>query len=289
MGETIIVRAIRAAFRIWPFQRGRGWILRVAKLLLDERPVVIEIGDRTFIQEPLDDYVVLWSFMGLHEADEPFQRSLSLIGAGDVVLDVGANFGTWSLLAARRTEPANVYAFEAVPSMAERFRFNARLNGMEQIHLNVFALGAEERMQSFFAVSEGNRGASSFIRRTAGDVEIEVPVRRLDAYIEETGIARVHLMKVDVEGAELLIFRGARRLLTSEEAPILFFEASDELSARFGFTQRDVKSFLLDCGYALFRWRESSFRKVGMDESHLQEDLFALKPRHLHTLPAGKP
>jgi hypothetical protein len=83
-------------------------------------------------------------------------------------------------------------------------------------------------------------------------------------------------MKVDVEGAELLVFRGARNLLSSEHAPAIFFEADD----RLGDT-RAVKQLLVDCGYGIFRRRRAKYLPVALDETHQDEDLFALKPRHV--------
>jgi FkbM family methyltransferase len=274
MDETAVVRALRAAFRWWPYMHGRGWLLRLARLLLGTKPVRFDIGGGTYIEGSLDDWMIVWTFMRRHEADAPFQRSLELARPGNVVFDVGANVGVWSLLAAKRG--ARVHAFEPVPALVERLRRHAQLNGLD-IVINACAIGAQNGAMPFFEVRQGNSGASSFVRRGGSDIRIEVPVMTLDTYIERGQTDRVDLMKVDVEGAEILVFRGARDLLSSERAPIVFFELDEKLCAPFDTTPREVRQLLIDRGYAMYRWRDSALSPVALAERHGPEDLFALK------------
>ncbi len=248
---------------------GRGWILRLARLFLGSEPVRFDIGDGCVMEGSLDDWMTLWAFMRLHERDAPFQRSLALIRPGDVAVDVGAHAGIWSLLAAARG--ARVHAFEAVPEMAERLRDHARINGQENnIVVHVAAAGAEVGLRPFFAVREGNSGASSFASG-AGE-EIEVPVVTLDSIVD-----RADVLKVDVEGAEIQVLHGARRLLSGAGAPAIFFEMDDALCARFGTSGREVKQLLVEYGYHVYRWRDAAFISVSVEEAHGHEDLFAMK------------
>ena len=271
--RTTIIRILRFAFRVYPFLHGRGWILRAARLLLGSAPVRFDIGGGTFIEGPLSDYVIVWAFMHEHDRDAPFQRSLALAGAGDAVVDAGANLGIWSLLAARRG--ARVQAFEPVPAIAARLRRHVADNGVTAIAVNQLALGAERGSLPFFAVTESNTGTSSLSPR-AGSVEMRVDVVPLDDCV-----GRAALLKVDVEGAEILVFRGARRLLSSEDAPMIFFEINEDLCNAFGVTSPEVKRFLADCGYGIFRWDGRAYVRVPLDERHGHEDLFAFKPRHV--------
>jgi hypothetical protein len=147
------------------------------------------------------------------------------------------------------------------------------------------AAGAENGVLPFYAVYDGNSGASALVRRAAGDVEIRADVMTLDSFIVRNGIERIDVMKVDVEGAEMLVFSGARALLSSDDAPAIFFEADDQLSQSFGVATRDVKRLLADHGYGIFRWERSRFVPVAVDETHMQENLFALKARHVAQMP----
>jgi FkbM family methyltransferase len=277
--RTTVIRFLGVCFRVWPFMHGRGWILRAARLLLGRGPVRFDIGGGTLIEGALDDYMMIWTFIREHERDAGFQHSIELVHPGDVVVDVGANLGIWSLLAAKRG--GRVHAFEPVPAMAARLRQHVAMNGAEAIVVNQLAVGAESGSLPFFAVPTGNTGASSLSSHRADSVELCVDVIPLDSYID-----RVDVRKVDVEGAELLVFRGARRLLSSENAPIVFFEIDEHLCESFGVTTGDVKRFLTDCGYGIYRWSGRAYVPIAAEERHGHEDLFALKPRHVAKMAA---
>ena len=285
MHDSGVVRLLRAGFGSWPFMHGRGWLLRASRLLLGRGPVRFHVGSGACIDGALDDWMTLWPFMRLHECDAPFQRSLAFLPHDGVAIDVGAHVGVWSLLAAARCPAARIHAFEPVPEIAARLRDHTRMNGAAGVVVNEAAAGAENGSRPFFAVREANTGASSFARRRDGDVELRVAVVALDDYAAQAGLEAVDLIKVDVEGAELLVFRGARRLLASERAPVVFFEIDDTLCAACGVTGRAVKQLLMDTGYGIYRWAGGRFSRVGADERHRHEDLFALKPRHRACLP----
>ena len=113
---------------VWPFTRGRGWLLRLARLAVGGRAVRFDIGGGTAIEGRLDDWMTLWTFMCLHERDEAFQRSLALARSAGVIFDVGAHAGIWSLLAAHQNPDARIHAFEPVPATVERLRDHAAIN-----------------------------------------------------------------------------------------------------------------------------------------------------------------
>lgn len=103
----------------------------------------------------------------------------------------------------------------------------------------------------------------------------------IDDYCAKHAIRRIDLMKVDVEGAELMVFRGGQRLLAATEAPIIMFETDELLTARFQSSSMVIKSILNQYGYDFFRYKGNALEAVAVDElHHKQEDLFAFKPRH---------
>lgn len=273
------MRIVRTGFRRWPFARGSGLLLRLSRLVLGKKPVTFDIGGGACIEGSLEDWMILWPFVCGHEKDEAFQRSLELVRPDGVVIDVGAHVGIWSLLAARRVPSARIHAFEPVPERVERLRAHVQHNRAINVVINPCAAGAENGSFSFFGVHEGNTGASSLVRRAASDVEIRVPMVTLDAYVVQKGIDRVDVIKVDVEGAEILVFNGATKLLSGDDAPAIFFEADDKLSAPFGISTRQTKELLAHHGYFIYRWHEGKFTAVSIDEPHGHEDLFALKHR----------
>jgi FkbM family methyltransferase len=176
---------------------------------------------------------------------------------------------------------AQIHAFEPVPERIEQLHAHVQHNGASGIVINPCAVGAGNGSFSFFAVHQGNTGASSLVRRAASDLEIRVPVVTLDAYTARKEIDRVDVIKIDVEGAELLVLSGGTKLLSGDDAPAIFFEADDKLSASFGVSIRQTKELLTGHGYGIYRWHGTNFTAVTIEEPHGHEDLFALKPRHV--------
>jgi len=282
--RRLLTALLRHACRRWPFTRGSGWLLRASLLATGGRSVRVPIGRGAFVDGSLEDWLTVWLFMGWHDRDAPFQRSLECVAAADVAFDVGAHVGAWSLLAVRRNPGVRVHAFEPVPETARRLSEHIALNGAAGIIANAVAVGAAEGARPFFAVERQNTGAASFYARRPDQREVRVPVVTLDAYVERERLGRVDVVKVDVEGAEMLVFQGATRLLASDDAPIVFFELNDDLCAAGRVTGREVKQRLIDHGYGIYRWRRPRFRPVAVEEVHHGEDLFALKTRHLAAL-----
>jgi FkbM family methyltransferase len=283
MQDALAVRMVRTGFRRWPFERGRGWLLRLSRLLL-RQPLSYRVGARTRIESALDDASAIWTFICAHERDASFQRSLDLLRPGAVAIDIGANIGVWSLLAAERQPDVRIHAFEPVPDVAAQCRRHLTLNGLEMVVLNVAAVAAEDGDAAFYAIRTDNTGASSLIRRRVPADEITVPVITLDSYVERARLDRVDVVKVDVEGAERLVFIGGRRTLSRADAPAIFFEVDERLCAAAGTTPREVKAVLIAYGYGIFQWRDGAFVPAAIDARHRHEDLFALKPHHLAAL-----
>jgi FkbM family methyltransferase len=143
---------------------------------------------------------------------------------GDVFIDVGANIGLLSLHAAKSVgNNGNVLAFEAHPETVKILETNKALNQNDNIQIYPFALGSEKEKALIFDDSESNRGGASMVRSFSNS-GIEVNVERLDDILVTSIIPKI--IKIDVEGFELNVLKGAKRTI-QEAKPILLIEASD--------------------------------------------------------------
>lgn len=273
------IRFIRTCLQRWPFKRGKGVLLRLFGPRLQRRDFLIEIEPGVLIPGELDDWMVL-SFFADAQRDLPLQLSRSLIRPGDTLIDVGANTGLWALGAALRVGPAGtVHAFEPVPDNFVRLTRNLALNGFTNVISQKLALAEKSGHTVFYAATDDNSGVGSLTKRGEADRPIEIEMTAVDEYCAAQSISHVDLMKVDVEGAELLVFSGAERLLSSNEAPIIMFETDEVLTASFGSSSTRIKTLLQRYGYACYRYTGDRLEAVAVTElHHQQEDLFALKP-----------
>lgn len=174
------------------------------------------------------------------EQSSPYEPEMlhdmaSRLSAGDVVVDVGANVGNHTIYLAA-VAGCRVEAFEPDTSLADAIVRSARLNRLtKQVTVHPVALGAVAGAGTLVTPDRTNIGGQHVDVGTG-----DIPVHTLD----EAGVPRpVAALKLDVEGMELDVLRGAEALVT-EDRPLLYVECSSE--AAFG----DVASWLDERGYA---------------------------------------
>lgn len=148
---------------------------------------------------------------------------------GSRFVDVGANYGYFSLVAANLVgHSGQVLAFEPLPSIAQTLRANAALNGFENIQV-IQAVACNENGKTPFFVSGLEDGMSSLIPRF-GDRKILVNAFRLDSVLPRV---RFDVVKVDVEGVEESVLLGAQELIGEGYMPSIIVEWNVGTCARF--------------------------------------------------------
>ncbi len=243
----------------WPFPRGKGLgaelarVLRCGGLL---RPVTRTIRPGvTMVLDPQDFIGCAILTKGEWEPDiaSVIREKLP---KGGVFIDVGAHTGAHSLPAAVRVGPSGkVVAFEPNPRTIERLRRNIALSRASNIIVEPVACSDAETTLTLFGGPESDTGLSSLSEHNA---ELEVPGttalpfsvvgRPIDHVVSELGLQRVDVMKIDVEGAELMVLQGARATLKRFH-PMIVIEERPALLISFGATSDDLHSLLKELGY----------------------------------------
>ena len=148
---------------------------------------------------------------------------------GDTCIDVGGHVGYLSLIMARLVGPqGRVVSFEPVPQTCKALEENIQLNGLNNIGHECAAVGNSEGTLELVCTKgqELSWTASSVGYSVPGEqMRISVPVVTLDHYLQRRAL-RPNLIKIDVEGAELSVLRGARRTL-QEIRPVVLVEIHD--------------------------------------------------------------
>ena len=165
-------------------------------------------------------------WLGSYELNKrlAFER---LVRPGSVVYDIGANVGYFSLLASVLAGPeGQVVAFEPLPRNIHYLHRHIKLNRLRNI-LVIEAAVADQKGTAHFEL-----GASSAMGHIAQDGEIEVQVVSIDRLLDEGRIPPPDVIKVDVEGAEYGVLRGARHLL-EKRRPLLFLDTHHRKAHHF--------------------------------------------------------
>lgn len=174
---------------------------------------------------------------------ETAERALvrDLLRPGMTVLDVGAHAGLYTMTAARLVAPGGrVIAFE--PSARERARLerHLRLNRMREVTIEPLAVGAVEGEVDLFVV-DGKQTGSNSLRPPPGESvrAARVPICRLDAYVTRHRLGRIDFVKVDVEGGERDVLRGAAALF-GRDRPVLMCEIEPARIAPWNYDPREI-------------------------------------------------
>jgi FkbM family methyltransferase len=148
---------------------------------------------------------------------------------GMTFIDVGANIGYYSLIAAAIVGTSGaVHAFEPNDDIRARFVHNVGLNGFDQVHVHAEAMTGRSGEVTFYVSTwNENSGISSIIPGAALGHPRTVPAVSLDDFVSRLPGKSADLLKMDIEGAELEVISGGRELLGTPSAPSLLFESFD--------------------------------------------------------------
>jgi len=174
---------------------------------------------------------------------------------GMVALDIGANEGFYTLLAANCVGAKGcVIAFEPSPRERRRLRMNLLLNLLGNVLVEEVALAGQEGVMNLHVVHTRETGCNS-LRPPAvqGPIRIlPVAVTTVDHFLRRNSVERVDFVKMDVEGAELLALQGARNLFRTLPRPVLMIEVSDLRTIPWGYGSREIVTWLTELGFDLY-------------------------------------
>lgn len=201
------------------------------------------VGDslirRIRIQQTYEPEVTLALIRYLRELESP------------VFVDIGANIGLISLNVLASIPRARIFAFEPGKTQFEHLSRTIKSNGLEGrlTGYNV-GLSRENGWETFYIHGAKDSSGDGFNDTgRAGDAQqIQVQVTKLDTWWENQGEPEINVLKVDTEGAEMMVFEGCTRIL-SELKPVILFEVHPANLASYPYQADDVIGYLTGFGY----------------------------------------
>jgi FkbM family methyltransferase len=174
--------------------------------------------------------------------------------AGATFIDVGANIGYYSLKAAPLVGAAgHVIAIEPNPEVLQELRVNLAASGAKVVAVAPVACSDVEGELELYVAPGANTGETSLSKANASQLgpvthTYKVRARPLDDIVRESGVARVDAIKIDVEGAEYLVLKGAQRTLDLFH-PMLLVEVTEPGLRGMGTSSAQLRELLRGYGY----------------------------------------
>ena len=187
---------------------------------------------------------------GSYEKDER-EMFVKLVDDGFSIFDIGANVGWYSIYFAKKFPRSTVYAFEPVKKTFDNLNINIEFNNSKNVKVFNFGFSNENAKQVFYLDDEESVSAS--MRNLKGGKRIsKVPGRlmRLDDFCKREKL-KVDFIKCDVEGAELLVFKGGTNTILRDK-PIIFAEMLRKWSSKFSYHPNAIIKLLDEAGYECF-------------------------------------
>lgn len=249
----------KAAFRCWPFPFGHVTVmeaLRPPKVAADRVTTKLRRYGLRFDYNPNSEIGRYIYYRGIFE-EQVLRTIEGCLQPGMTFIDVGANIGLHTVVAAKLVgSKGHVIAFEPLSRARKQATENIRLNKLTNVILHADAVGKEIGSARIHLIDGSNDGQSTL---QPGDGRAhpyeDIRVVTLDAALKEIPNC---VMKVDVEGGEMDVLRGAEGFIRNSRPKAIFVECVGDYLKRFGSTRRDVIAWLHSAGYetrALIRGR----------------------------------
>ncbi len=212
------------------------------------KPNFVEIdGNKIYLDEK--DSLFL-SVYGFHEKTET-EIVKNEIREGDIVLDIGANIGYYTLLFAKLVgEKGKVYAFEAESSNFEILKKNVYENNYNNVILEQKAVSNESGTVKFYIGKDSNTENQLF-KPNVKHEEIEVKSISIDGYFKELN-PKIDFVKIDIQGAEPLVIEGMTKIIEENKDLKIMLEWWPDAIRKYGIDPSKHLTQLVNLGFKIF-------------------------------------
>lgn len=183
---------------------------------------------------------------------ENFKILRKFIKRGMTVFDVGANIGLYTLLFCERVgENGKVYSFEPALEAFYRLKQNVKLNNYKA---KIYNIGISDKIGETVLYTCEDDAYNSLGKKPMKPIIKEVIINTitLDEFCKNEKISTINLIKIDTEGADYLVLKGAERILTKDSAPVIICEYNRKTEDGFDFKVNELYRYLKKLGYYIY-------------------------------------
>jgi FkbM family methyltransferase len=213
----------------------------------------------------IHDYVGHYHYFGLKDIEQ--ENLMSLIKPGDFVMDIGTNYGTTILQFANLIGvKGKAFGFEPDPINFEICKQNIQLNQFKNLSVENIGLGNKEAEVNLVVDFESNRGGNRISENIVGKESHQIKIIQFDNWILDKKIEKINLIKIDVEGYEMEVLKGAEQSIIKYK-PILFIELDDNNLKQQNSSAKELISYLINLNYFIIN--SLTNQQVNFDDNFL--------------------
>lgn len=239
--------------------RHGSFLKRMQWLILEmlHKNIIVSCGDGAVITLYHDSLLCKGIFLGGFEQDE-LTFLQKYLRHGDCFVDIGANIGIFTIIAASQVgKTGKVISFEPSTRTYHRLEANIKLNSFNNVIYNHLGVSDTETELNLTISNEGYDAYNSFSTLKKGKTQSSEKVKCIswDHYASDNNLMdKINLMKVDVEGWEAYVLRGAKTAFSSDDAPVLLIEFTEENAIAANTTCAELYDLLISYGYDMYKY-----------------------------------
>lgn len=213
----------------------------------------------------IHDYIGHFIYFGYKDLGH--EKLMELIKPNNIIIDVGANYGTTILqFASLIGGNGRVFGFEPDPTNFEICNQNIKLNLFKNILVENLGLGNQQITTSLVVDTDSNRGGNRISNNINNKEAHLINVVKFDDWILQKNISKIDLIKIDVEGYELEVLKGAEQSIKKFK-PILFIELDDNNLKLQNSSAKELISFLINLDYNIIN--SLTDKKVNLSDNFI--------------------
>jgi len=242
---------------------------------IKEGPITTTDGINMYL-EP-SDYAVS-GFLAVQKIWEPFETYLfkKFIKKNTVFIDIGAHIGYYSLLCASKAKQGQIISFEPVPANFKIFEKNISLNNFQNINPIKKAISNQNESSLLYLSAESNTGdnrffSDDFTEEKTQRKNIKILCIGLDHFLEQSQL-EPNIIKMDIQGGEMLALKGMKKTLKSVSSLVLFSEFWPRGISATGESPEEFLEILAENEFNIFEINEKKKKLEKKSNSKLIKD-----------------
>ncbi len=210
---------------------------------------------------PNEETILRWVRIGEYDEPEVSRAIIQIVEEGDVVVDIGANAGFFTVLLGTLAGPGGrVISFEPGAANIQRLKNNIKLNELANVNLVEQPASHTGKEITFYINSDDSGGNALWdvgtyptnLKSAAHPIKLTMKATTVDDEFERLRLPTPKLIKIDTEGAEELVLRGCSRLLSDRKVCFVIAELHEFGLAKMGGSQKTLRDLMEGLGYSTF-------------------------------------
>ena len=258
--------------KLYSLFNGYKWLLQ-SKIFKKSKDITV-FGNMKFRCFPGTAHAASFFFNGTEFDNWNIMHFITeVLRESDKFIDIGANVGLFTLLAASKIGVGGkIIAIEPISKNMEKLKENIELNNLKNVTCLQTCL-SDKIEEVLFEIKD----VGSYMTHTVAENTEKIKSSRLDNIIQNETEEFI-ITKIDVEGMELLVLKGAEKSIRKNLLPIIIFEVNG-LNKRFNITEEDIIKFMKEHDYILGYYNHDA--KVLNLDNLLHEDTIAIKKNYI--------